>query len=303
MQADNEFLRDLSLMRVVWISARTVFSNLRLVLAIAAVFGLPADIIGQWITDALIARASREHLEIWRPLYDAFPAAFSLSFNIVGYAALAWSVGQIVEGQTPTVAGTFMRLAGRRLLRIVGTLAVVYGLILRPVIVVSVVALPIVLSTNSPIALALVTLALTVALLWCVTGEYIKYSFGEYPAVFEGIFYRAAAERSRFLVRGRRWWLLAVLFGIALLVYLLAEILTEVIPGLVGWPAPGLSTVMGVARVVYRSFFLNICLAFFFVFQTFLYFRLRREKHDLTFFDLSATDSIEPAGKLAEVAR
>ena len=182
-------------------------------------------------------------------------------------------------------------------MRIAGTLAVVYTLILRPLIVLSVVAFAIMVYTDSPVAIALVTLALLVTLIWCLLVEYIKYSFGEYPAVFEGIFYRAAAERSRFLVYGRRWWLFFVLIGWGTVLYLFAAILTEVIPRLVGWPDPGLTTVMGVLRVAYRSFALNICLAFFFVFQTLLYFRLRREKHDLTFFDLSTTDSNRARGQ------
>lgn len=301
MPSNNEFLRDSSVIRMVWISVRTVASNLRLVLAIAAVFGLPADIIGQWVADALIASTRPSELAVLRPLYEVLPQSISLGFNFVGYAALAWSVGQVIEGQTPTVRGTFMRLSGRGLMRIAGTLAVVYTLMLRPLIVVSVVAFAIVRYTNSPVVLALVTLALLVTLFWCLAVEYIKYSFGEYPAVFEDIFYRAAAQRSRFLVDGRRWWLFFVLFGWGAVLYLFAAISTEVIPGLVGWPGPELTTVPGVLRVVYRSFTLNICLAFFFVFQTLLYFRLRREKHDLTFFDLSTTDSIGPAGKLAEL--
>jgi hypothetical protein len=78
----------------------------------------------------------------------------------------------------------------------------------------------------------------------------------------------------------------------------LSVLLTEWLPAAAGWSSANLDSVLGIVFITYRSLVNSTLIAFWIVFQTLYYFRLRREKHDLTFFDLSATKTIEPAAKL-----
>jgi len=299
MHSENRFLREMSIAAMLWISAATVLANLPLVLAIAGALSVPVDIVTTWAVQKLFERAESVEARI---LLATIPISVSFGLNLLGYAALAWTVGQIIEGHSPTIKDAFMRLSGPRLTRIVGTLVYANWAILKPACFVAAAYVFARISLGD-IAAAVVLLALAVTILYCGTFRYIDYSFTEFPAIFENTAYRRAAERSLFLVKGRRGRLLGIMFGVGIAAYLVSACMTDVLPRTIGAPAPDPGSLAGLLTIVYKSLVNSILLSLLIVFQTLLYFRLRREKHDLTYFDLSQTGTIEPAGRLAEAAR
>lgn len=91
---------------------------------------------------------------------------------------------------------------------------------------------------------------------------------------------------------------LGVVFGVAYIPTLLTVAVILFLPDLFNAPDTSFDSIVGVARAMFESIGTNLMVTWFTVFQALIYFRRRRERHDLTFFDLSNTDAIGPASQL-----
>jgi hypothetical protein len=293
MDSENQFLAQMSLARTGWISLKFILKNFPLVLTVAVAFCLAPDLVTEWVLSTLLNRGGFDATGLSANLLTVL----SFQINFLGYSAIAWCVGAAIEGRAPSIGLAVRRFSGRSLIRIVGTLLYATLLMLWPLLAGIGLLVAVQVAKPRSTSLLLFASALSVCAIIVSLGRMLNYCLAEFPAIFENTYFEAAALRSKALVKGRRIWLLGVIILFFVPLFLGSFGLTAVLPDLMRWPPADPRTIYGLARAAYGSLVNAILTAFGIVLQTLLYFRLRREKHDLTFFDLSNTEILQPATK------
>jgi hypothetical protein len=229
------------------------------------------------------------------PVRSTSLAFIAMFLAIFSSAIAAQFVGKLVEGRTPTVRQTLADLTGSRLARVIGTLAYVSIVTFSPLLLVMAAVEYIVIPEQNSIApiFALVSLVLGLISIGYAIVMMINTCFCAYVAIFEDTFYHKALRRSAQLTKGRKWWLVAVFTG-ALIPLLMPAAVLVFLPAYAGHPAR-FDSVSGVMRLVAESLVSGLPAIAFYIFQALIYFRRRRELHDLTFFDVSSPGLIRPA--------
>ena len=140
---------------------------------------------------------------------------------------------------------------------------------------------------------------------WCKTVVLaskflIDFLLVPFVAVFEQTYFVDALTRSGTLIKGRRSWI-CLIFIAAWLPLFLAFIIVGFGPDQLGMAESGLDSAPSVARLVLESFAINLGLCWYFAFQALIYFRRRRDLHDLSFFDDDVSaGAMKPASILLE---
>jgi hypothetical protein len=308
IQFENRLLGQMSLGRMAWVSLAFVLQNLPLVLLVAVVFFVPLDLLCGWLASNVLRVDSRLNL---RSLLVIVPFIGSFQINLLGYSAIAWAVGEAIEGRAPSIVAAIGRFSTRRMLQIFATLIYEVWLIFWPILAmlcINGLAFAVLMSSVPlPRALGFAGVIFVVILDICFLAisiiNGIDYCFAEFPAIFEGTFVRRAASRSKKLVNGRRLWIFVAINLVCVPLVVVSLSVTVGLPSVMGWPPEDFTSMAGVFRAACFSLINAILVANGIVFQTLLYFRLRREKHDLTFFDLSNTSILPPASEAAGISR
>jgi len=296
MEPYNRFLGRLSLPRMLWVSLSLTAKNLQVLLPLVLLFSLPVDLVSDWVT-GYIAKTSDTRTVM---LLCVQLILFSI-FSDIGYIAIAWEVREIIEGETPSVSKALSALMGGALVRLFATMLYSGWRILWPLFVYVAVAVPFAMFFIPDPGVFLILYALGfLACLPFLVWNGLNYTLLIFPTLFEHQSFSAAARRSKLLVSGRRMWLFLVFMGQGVLGTAVCLAFTALLPHLMKWPEGDPHQVTGLFRSIYDSIASSLVMAVIVVLDTLIYFRLRREKNDLTFFDLSSTAVLPPAREFEE---
>lgn len=300
MRICNELLLESSLLKTAGLTVRILCSYLGLVVAILVVVNIPLDIIiaalnSRFAPPDLALKSVSPEFGLRSPLSFCFSALGSLICS----AVIALVVGQLIEGDHPSIRATWSRLAGPRLFKVIATLILVSVITSLPMALVLAGFEAFNYFALMSKAWAVALLLLYVAALAFTVVILINSCFCTFVAVFEGTYYWPAYVRSTALARGRKVWL-AMVFGVAGTPLLLLYAVFDLLPELRAAPHSAFGSSSYFLRLILESAVANLVWTFFYIFQALIYLRRRREMNDLTFYDISPSNLMHPAFKLLE---
>jgi hypothetical protein len=128
----------------------------------------------------------------------------------------------------------------------------------------------------------------------------VNFTLAPLVALFEGKFYREAALRSKEIVHGRRVWLFTLLTLEIIFVSGSLFLMDFGLSAAIGKPISLTNGMLSFLLDIGENILFSFITASVIVFDTLVYFRLRREKRDLTFFTMSETSMLRPAAAVLE---
>lgn len=295
MISSTELLLASSIPRMGWMSIRIAARFFTTIATILLCLFLPLELIFNYIGIQISASLDAGHVA-WH--YNiAARLSLGVVLGVVFSAVLAWIVGLLIEGEIPTFRNTLALLLKRRVFQVLGTLTCSTALTFLPLLLV---LLPIYFAPHLVVRVldlgAFVALAVAVVVCFCLN---VVLSLTPFVAVFEGSFYRQAINRSISLAKGRVLWLTAAL-GFGGLFFVALTLAVGYVPTAMFDLGDDFTfaTFSGVLEQLAISFFSNVVMAWFAIFQALVYFRIRRDKHDLTFFNVGPKTGFQPAAEL-----
>lgn len=292
MIKSTELLASSTVPRMGWLSMRIIRRFFPTIATILFCILLPIDFLTNYIGIQISAILETRNVS-WQHEFIARIWTGSIT-GLVFAAILAWVVGLLVEGEAPTFSKTLASLSGPRVVHVIGTVFYSAALVVLPAVVMQLLAYLAPRLLHSILGDALLYIVLPVVAVWTIYFT-VMLTFCPFVAVFEGSFYQAAVRRSMFLVKGRVLWVAVRLFAgwlpMIVTVFLAIYIASEVFGIEDDYHFESLS---GVAEQIVVSFVGNLALAWFAIYQAILYFRIRKDKHDLTFFDATLKSGFQP---------
>jgi hypothetical protein len=293
MTIPAELLLKSSVIKMLRLSASILVRNIGLMLGILALVIVPLDL-------AVSAAGRQIYRAIGTPqMHDDIGLVLSFYFfmfsGLVSTTLIALVVSQLIEGERPTFHKTYSQITGPRLLKVLGTVFLVAAISIVPLTAYFSLAYA---AYREPALLPLKLLLYPIAAIISIVVS-IDCLFGSCVAVFEHTYFWQAFVRSRRLAKGRRVWMAKTLFGGLILAFLLVSP-AVLLSYFVETPKAGFASAAGFVRLLLEKLGSSLFDTVISIFLALVYFRRRRELHDLTFYELPDSSIIRPASQLLE---
>ena len=293
MTIPAEILLKSSVIGMLRLSASILVRNIGLMLGILALVIVPLELAVSAASPQVYGAIGTAQMHDDIGLILSF--YFFMFSGLTSTTLIALIVAQLVEGERPTFHKTYSQITGPRLLKVLGTLFLIAAISVAPLTAYFSVVYA---AYREPALLPLKLFLYPIAAFLTIVVA-IDCLFGSCVAVFEHTYFWQAFVRSRRLAKGRRVWLAATLFGGLILAFLLVSPIAY--PwSLIETPEAGFASVAGFLRLLLEKLGSSLFDTVISIFLALVYFRRRREMHDLTFYEIPDSTVIRPASQLLE---